>query len=195
MLLGFMVATSMSMSAARAQATGEPATAPAPLPGAAQVEDAPASGRFGALWLTPVATHWFQGAGLEAGYRHRWVAGLYRAGFFQNGYEPVADGPFVALARTRRFLLDLELDGQWTFAGRVALALGAGVGLLADDVAITAMNGQTWTTVTDHRFRARPLVGATLAGPLFQVGVVTYVGADPELRLSIGVHWGRVARR
>src|SRR4051812_27473296 len=43
--------------------------------GRVPVPKPPDRGRFAALWVVPVATHRFQGAGLEAGYRYQWLAG------------------------------------------------------------------------------------------------------------------------
>jgi len=156
----------------------------------------PDRGPFGALWVTPLATHRFQGAGLEAGYHFGWFAGLYRIGVLQNGYAPPADlSPVFTLERMQRLFLDLELDGQWRYRGVLTLAVGAGAVLIHDRVDIASMNGLTWTTVTDERGRIRPLVNVTLAGPLFEVSTTFYVGSNPEGRLSLAVCWGRYARR
>jgi hypothetical protein len=144
------------------------------------------------MWVTPLATHRFQGAGVEAGYRFRWLAGLYRAGFLQNGYAP-SNG--LTLERTQRVFLDLELAGQWRFSDLGTLAVGAGAAFIADYVDIASMNGQSWTTVNDGRGRNRPLLDVSMAGPLFEVSATFYVGSNPEARLSLGVCWGRHARR
>jgi hypothetical protein len=176
-------------------ATRARAEAPAQPPAAPQSPAAPDRGPFGALWVMPLGTHRFQGAGLEFGYRYRWFAPLYRIGFIENGYEPISGSSRLALERTRRVFLDLEIDAQFQVGGAAALAVGGGVGVLDDIVDIPSMNGFDWTTVEDERWRVRPLLGATLAGPLFQVSVTAYVGSDPEVHVSLGVTWGRHRRR
>lgn len=177
-----------------------PAVSPAPSAetpsGSDQAEiasaPAPERGRFAALWVTPLGTHRFQGAGLEAGYRYGWLAVLVREGFAQNGYQPVSGTALLALERTQRFSFDLEVDVQRRFGGQVALAVGGGAGFTDDDVDITTMNGLAWTSVSDHRRRIRPLLGVTLAGPIFEAGLTGYLGSDVELRFSLGVCWGRL---
>jgi hypothetical protein len=181
-------AVTLLAPAAMAQASAQPAAAP-------PAQSAPDRGPFGALWVMPIGTHWFQGAGLEAGYRYGWFAPLYRVGFIQNGYEPISGSPILALDRTRRLFLDLEIDAQFEFSARAALALGAGVGVLDDTVDITSMNGFAWTTVSDKRWRVRPLLGLMFAGPVVQVSVTAYVGSDPEAHVSLGVSSGRHSRR
>ncbi len=148
-------------------------------------------GRFAAIWVAPLATHQFQGAGFEAGYRFHWLAGLYRLGFLQNGYAPSND---LTLERTQRVFLDLELDGQWRYRDAVTLAVGGGAVFIGDRVDIASMNGLTWATTTDERGKVRPLVNVSLAGPIFETSVTVYVGPNPEARLSLGVCWGRHAR-
>lgn len=168
-----------------------PGTA-APRPsGQMQVQMPPDRGRFAAFWVVPLATHRFQGAGLEAGYSYRWIAGLYRIGFVQNGYEPVSGAPLLALERTQRLFFDLEVDLRWRFANLVTLAAGGGAGFIDDNREVTSMSGTTWTAVSDARWHVRPLVAATLSGPLFQASVIGYVGSNSEARLSLGVCWGR----
>lgn len=153
-------------------------------------------GRFAAFWVTPLATHRFQGAGVEAGYHFHWLAGLYRLGFLQNGYAPSDDlTPELTLERTQRLFLDLEIDGQWRYRDAVTLAVGAGAVFIDDRVDIASMNGLAWTTVTDERGRIQPLVNVTLAGPLFEISTTFYLGSNPEARLSLGVCWGRHARQ
>jgi hypothetical protein len=171
------------------------AEAPALSPAAPQAQATPDRGAFGALWVMRLGTHRFQGAGLDGGYRYGWFAPLYRIGFVQNGYEPISGSALLALERTRRLFLDLEIDGQFQVGGGAALAVGVGVGVLDDIVDITSMNGFDWTTARDERWRVRPLLGATLAGPLFQASVTAYVGSDPEVHVSLGVSWGRHRRR
>jgi hypothetical protein len=163
-----------------------------PAVGSTAPPPAPADrGRFAALWVVPLASRHFQGAGLEAGYRFQWIAGVYRIGFVQNGYEPVSGAPLLALERTNRILLDLEIDLRWRFANMGTIAAGGGVGFLNDNRDITSMSGTSWTTVHDDRWRVRPLLGATLAGPLFQASVIGYIGSQSEARFSLGVCWGR----
>lgn len=156
----------------------------------------PDRGRFAALWLTPIATHQFQGGGVEAGYHYRWLAGLYRLGFVQNGYAPFNDlSTLLVLERTQRLFLELELDAQWQYRNVMTVAVGAGAVFIDDRVDISSMNGLAWTTVTDERGRIRPLVSVTMAGPIFEAGVSAYLGTSPEVRLSLGVCWGRISRR
>jgi hypothetical protein len=153
-------------------------------------------GRFAAVWVAPLATHWFQGAGAEAGYRYRWLVGLYRLGFLQNGYAPPEEvTPQLTLERTQRLVFELEVGGQLRFYDRVTAGLGVGAAFLSDRVDISSMNGTTWTTTTDGRGRVRPLVSATIAGPIFQASLTFYVGSNPEARFSFGVCWGRHARQ
>lgn len=152
-------------------------------------------GRFAAVWVAPLSTHRFQGAGVEAGYRFGWLAALYRAGILQNGYAPPEqETPFLTLERKQRLLLELEVDGQLRFHDWVTLGIGGGAAFVVDRVDISSMNGFGWTTSTDERGRIRPLVSATLIGPLFQSGVTAYLGSQPEIRLSFGICWGRHAR-
>lgn len=87
--------------------------------------------------------------------------------------------------------MDLEVDARWRINKRATLAAGGGIGILDDWVDITSMSGLTWTTVTDDRWRVRPLLGLTLAGPLFQATVKAYVGSAPEGAISLGIYWGR----
>ena len=178
---------------ARAETTAAPVAASTPATGPTATLD---RGMFGSLWVTPLATHQFQGAGMELGYHRRWLAGLYRIGFVQNSYAPVND-PSVELLfeRTRRIFLDLEIDGQWQFRDGATVAIGAGAVLIDDLVSITSMNGLTRFTATDERNRVRPLVGVSLTGPLFETAVTFYVGPNPEARFSLGVSWGRAPRR
>ena len=108
---------------AQTQAPAPPAVAPAPDPARPSHR-----GVFAGLWVAPIATNQFQGAGLELGYRYRWLAGLYRVGFLQNGYAPLNDpNPVLALVeRTQRIFLELELDGQWRVNDQVTVAAGGG---------------------------------------------------------------------
>jgi len=154
-------------------------------------------GRFAALWVAPIATQRFQGAGVEAGYRYHWFVGLYRLGFLQNGYAPLSEevSPVLALQRTQRLLLEVEVGGQWRFGDQFSMGIGGGAALLGDRVDISSTtNGSTWTTVTDGRGRIRPMASVTMAGPIFQASLTFYVGSNPEARLSFGVCWGRHAR-
>jgi hypothetical protein len=181
-----------AMPSAGAQTMPVPATTPTQAVAPPTSPPPPTDrGRFAAIWVAPLATHQFQGAGVEAGYRYHWLAGLYRLGFLQNGYAP-ADA--LTLERTQRVFLDLELDGQWRFHDAVTLAVGGGVAFIGDRVDIASMNGPTWATTTDDRGKVRPLVSETLAGPIFESSVTFYVGPNPEVRLSLGVCWGRHAR-
>ena len=174
-------------SGAAPRATGPPALQAPVQP----VPSPPDRGRFAALWAVPFATHHLQGAGLEAGYRYRWIVGLYRIGFVQNGYEPISGSPLLALQRTQMLFLDLEVDARWQFSKGVTLAVGGGAGVIDDRVDITSMSGLTWTAVTDNRWSVRPLVAVTLAGPIFQATVTAYVGSDPQGCFLLGVRWGR----
>ncbi len=151
-------------------------------------------GRFAALWVTPLGTHRYQGAGFEAGYRYGAFAGLVREGFVQNDYNPVSGTPLPTLERTRRFSFDVEADLHWRAANSVAFDVGGGLGLLDDTVNVTSMNGLDWTTVSRAGWRVRPLLGATLVGPLFEASVSAYLGSDPEVRFALGVCWGRLNR-
>jgi hypothetical protein len=184
--VGWLVLASTSVGAQTA--------APTPTPSASV---APADrGRFAALWVTPVATHQFQGAGVEGGYRYHWLVALNRLGFLQNGYAPPEQvTPLLTLERTQRLLLELELGGQWRFDDQGTAGIGVGAAFLGDRVDISYLNGSTWTTITDGRSRIRPLVSATIAGPLFQASLTFYVGSNPEARLSFGVCLGRHARQ
>jgi hypothetical protein len=184
---GWFVLASASVGAQPAALTPATTTAPA----------APADrGRFAALWVTPLATHRFQGAGVEAGYRYQWFAGLSRLGFLQNGYAPPGGAtPELTVARTQRLLLELEVGGQWRFHDQVTLGIGGGAAFLGNRIDISSSNGTTWTTTTEGRSRIRPVVSTTLAGPLFQASVTVYLGSYPEARLSLGVCWGRHARQ
>ena len=194
--LGWIVValwSAVSAAPVDAQIGAPPPAAIAPAPAPAPPSD---RGHFAALWVAPIATHQFQGAGVEVGYRYRWLAGLYRLGFLQNGYAPPNDlTPVLALERTQRMFLDLELDGQWRFRDQVTLAAGGGAALLDDRVGIASTNGVTWTTKTDIRVRVRPLLSVTLAGPTFQSSFSAYVGTNPEVRLSFGICWGRHDKR
>jgi hypothetical protein len=175
-----------------AQTSAPPPAGPAPAPAPALPRD---RGRFAAIWVAPIATHQFQGAGVDGGYRYHWLAGVYRVGFLQNGYAPPHDvTPVLTLERTRRIFLELEVDGQWRFHDQVTLAVGGGVALLDDRVEIASTNGATWTTATDLRGRIRPLIDVTLVGPIFQSSFGAYVGTNPEVRLSLGICLGRHAR-
>ena len=110
---------SSTLTSPLARADGGPSEAPAVpahVPG-----ELPDRGRFGGLWVVPLATPWFQGAGLEAGYRYRWLVGLFREGFVQNGYAPAEA---TALARTRRVFFELELAAQTTFDEALTVAVG-----------------------------------------------------------------------
>jgi hypothetical protein len=184
---------------AQTEAPPPPAVAPpvvAPGPAPDPVALGYDRGAFAGLWVTPIATHQFQGAGLELGYRYRWLAALYRLGFLQNGYAPPNEpNPVFVLERTQRMFLELELDGQWRIRDRVTVALGGGAALLDDRVGIASTEGVTWTTKTKIRDRVRPVLSVTLVGPVFQSSVSAYVGTNPEVRLSFGICLGRHARR
>ena len=196
--LGRCFGVALWLAAAVRPAGAQTAPAPATASPAAASPALPADrGRFAAIWVTPIATHQFQGAGLEAGYHYRWLAGLYRLGFVQNGYAPFNDPSSLDLVfeRTQRLFLELELDGQWRYRDAVTVALGAGAVFIDNRVAISSMNGFSWFTATDDRGRIRPLVSVTMAGPLFETGVSFYLGPNPEARLSLGVCWGRHTRR
>jgi hypothetical protein len=176
-----------------AQAAPQPAQV---TPQPAQVTPQPSApppdrSMFAALWVTPFATNHFQGAGTEVGFRYRWLIGLYRIGFLQNGYEPVSGTPLLTLERTQRLSLDLEVNARWRFSKKATLAAGGGIGILNDWVDVTSMNGLAWTTATDDRLHVRPLVGITLAGPLFQATATAYLGFAPEGAVSLGFYWGR----
>jgi hypothetical protein len=185
--VGWFVLASTSV---RAQtAAPQPATTTAPATPADR-------GRFAAVWVTPLATHRFQGAGVEAGYRYHWLAGLYRLGFLQNGYAPPDSVTSVlTLARTRRLLFELEVGGQWGLYDQVTLGIGGGAAFLGERVDIASSDGTSWTTISEGRSQIRPVVSTTLAGPLFQASVTVYLGSYPEARLSFGVCWGRHARQ
>jgi hypothetical protein len=173
-------------------ASPSPAAAASGSTAVAQVRAAPPDrGAFSALWVVPFATHHFQGAGSEVGFRYRWLVGRYRIGFLQNGYAPVSGSPLFTLERTQRLFLDLEVDARWRFSKVGTLSAGGGVGIINDWVDITSMSGLTWTTATDQQWHIRPLVGVTLAGPIFQATFTAYVGSDPEGIISLGVYWGR----
>lgn len=182
--VGWFVLASTSVRAQTAAPTAAPAAPPD-------------RGRFAALWVAPLATQRFQGAGVEAGYRYHWFAGLYRLGFLQNGYAPLSEevSPVLALQRTQRLLFEIEVGGQWRFGDQFTMGIGGGAALLGDRVDISSTtNGSTWTTVTDGRGQIRPVVSVTGAGPIFQSSVTFHVGSQPEARLSFGVCWGRHAR-
>ena len=115
----------------------------------------------------------------------------YRAGFLQNGYAPISGAPLLALERTQRFFLELEADARWRFNRMGTLALGGGVAILDDSVDITSMNGAAWTTVTDLRSHACPVVGLMMAGPVFFVATTLYVESHPEGTFALGITWGR----
>lgn len=182
--VGWFVLASSSVAAQTAAPTASAPAAPAD------------RGRFAAVWVAPIATHQFQGAGVEAGYRYRWLAGLYRLGFLQNGYAPPEQvTPLLTLERTQRLLFELEVGGQFRFYDRVTAGIGGGAAFLGDRVDISSTNGTTWTTTTDGRGRIRPVVSVTIAGPLFQSSLTVYVGSNPEARLAFGVCWGRHARQ
>jgi hypothetical protein len=154
-------------------------------------------GRFATLWITPLATHRFLGAGVEAGYRWRWLAALYRAAFLQNDYAPAADG-FV-LQRTQRLVFELEADAQWSLPA-VTTAVGVGAAFVGDRVdtasAQALASGQTlWTTSTDEHGHVRPMASVTMVGPIFEAIGSIYVESKPELRFALGVSWGRHPRR
>jgi hypothetical protein len=87
--------------------------------------------------------------------------------------------------------LDLEVDARWKFNSRGTLAAGGGVGIIDDWEDVTSMSGLTWTTVSDNHWSVRPLVGLTLAGPLFQATAKVYVGSAPQAAISLGIYWGR----
>jgi hypothetical protein len=195
--VGWFIVASPAVEAEPAASPPGPPTAQGGSPALPSVPVTPPDrGRFAALWVAPFATHRFQGAGLEAGYRYRWLAGVYRLGFLQSGYAPPEGStPLLTLERTQRLLLELEVGAQWRFHDQGTLAIGGGAAFLGDRVDISSMNGATWTTVTDERDRFRPLVGVTLVGPIFQASVTAYVASHPEARLSFGICWGRHARR
>jgi hypothetical protein len=151
---------------------------------------APDRGRFGSLWVAPYDNKSFQGAGLGAGYRYSWLAGVYRAGFMQTGYEPLQQG--MALQRTRRVLAELEVDGQIRLGNVITMAVGAGGAFMSEHVD-TATPGVVGSTA--DRGRLRGLVTATLVGPLFEIDVTTYLQSNPEIRISLGVCIGRHVRR
>jgi hypothetical protein len=143
--VGWFVLASTSVGAQTAAPPPATTTGPA----------APADrGRFAAVWVTPLATHRFQGAGVEAGYRYRWLAGLYRLGFLQNGYAPPGGATSVlTLARTQRLLFELEVGGQLRFHDQVTLGIGGGVALVGNRIDIATSDGTTWTTTTEGRSR------------------------------------------
>jgi len=165
-------------------------------PAARREAPPPDRGRFATLWVTPLATHRFLGAGVEAGYRWRWLGALYRAAFLQNDYAPADE--FV-LQRTQRLALELELDAQWSLPA-ITTAVGVGAAFLDDRVdttsALALASGQTlWTTSTDDHGHVRPMASVTLVGPIFEAIGTLYVESKPELRLALGVSWGRHPRR
>ena len=148
---------------------------------------------FAALWVTPLATHWFQGAGFEAGYRYGTFAGLVREGFVQNDYAPVSGTPVPTLQRTRRFSFDLEADVHWRAANAVAFDVGGGLGFLDDVVNITSMNGLTWTTVSRAGWRVayfgRHAGRPAVRSKRHRLHRLRFRGP-----LALGVCWGRLNR-
>lgn len=182
-----------SAASVRAQTQAPPPPAVGPAPDPAGPSD---RGVFAGLWVAPIATHQFQGAGVELGYRYRWLAGLYRLGFLQNGYAPPNDpNPVFTLERTQRTFLELELDGQRRFRDQGTVAVGGGAALLDDRIGIAWTDGVIWTTKTKIRDRVRPLLSVTMVGPIFQSTFSAYLGTNPEIRLSFGICLGRHARR
>jgi hypothetical protein len=158
----------------------------------AQSSPAPERGAFTGLWVVPFATHHFQGAGWDLGYHYKWLAGQYRIGFLQNGYEPVSGAPLLTLTRAQRFFLDLELDARWRLNRVETLALGGGVGIVNEWVDTTSMSGLAWTTATDVQWHVRPLVGLTLTWASFRGTAWAYLlGSIPEGFVSLGIYWGR----
>ena len=157
----------------------------------AEKPPAPDRGGFAGVWVAPFATHHFQGAGWDGGYHDRWVAGQYRVGILQNGYEPVSGSRLLTLDRTQRFFLDLEIDLRWRFNKVGSLAVGGGVGVISDFVDTTSMSGLAWTTTTDSQWHVRPVLGLTEAWLFFRATATIYLGSSPEAVASLGVYWGR----
>jgi hypothetical protein len=196
-LVALVLVSSLWARAARAETTAPtPTGAPVPTTAASPAPRPADRGRFATLWVTPLATHRFLGAGVEAGYRWRWLSALYRMAFLQNDYAPVDE---LVLQRTQRLVFELEADAQWSLPA-ITTAVGVGAAFMGDRVdsasALALANGQTqWTTSTDEHGRIRPMASVTMVGPLFEAIGSIYIGATPELRLALGVNWGRHPRR
>jgi hypothetical protein len=148
-------------------------------------------GGFLGLWVAPWATDHFQGAGWDGGYHDRWIAGQYRVGFLQNGYEPVSGTPLLTLDRTQRLLLDLEVDLRWRFSKVQTLVLGGGIGIIDDYVDTTSMSGLAWSTTSVDQWHVRPLAALTLTSLLFRATAAVYLGSTPQAVASLGVYWGK----
>jgi hypothetical protein len=149
-------------------------------------------GAFTGLWVVPLATHHFQGAGWDGGYYHQWLSGQYRLGFVQNGYAPSSGAPLLTLERTQRFFIDLEVDARWRFRRGQTLSIGGGVSVMDEFVDTTSMSGVAWTTTTDLQWHVRPLVGLTLTWLSFRTTAWAYLfGSIPEGFLSLGIYWGK----
>ena len=158
----------------------------------AQLSPVTERGVFTGLWVVPIATHHFQGAGWDSGYFHKWLAGQYPLGLVQNGYEPVSSAPLLTLERTQRFFIDLEVDARWRFSRAQTLAVGGGVAVMSEFVDTTSMSGLAWTTATDVRWHVRPLVGLTTTWLWFRGTAWAYLfGSIPEGFVSLGVYWGK----
>jgi hypothetical protein len=180
------------LSAVQGQPRIEPTATPEKNSPNAQSSPAPERGVFTGLWVVPFATHHFQGAGWDGGYYYKRLAGQYRLGFLQNGYEPVSGAPLLTLTRAQRFFLDLELDARWRLNRVETLALGGGVGIVNEWVDTTSMSGLSWTTATDVQWHVRPLVGLTLTWASFRGTAWAYLfGSIPEGFVSLGIYWGR----
>jgi hypothetical protein len=191
-LLATFVCLGASARPGSAQTPAPPATA---APAAAAVPppttEVPNRGVFSELWVVPLATHRFQGAGLSLGYERGWLAALYRIGFVQNDYAPFGG---ASLQRTRREFIDLEIDAQWRLPG-VSVAGGGGVALLHNGVETATPSVPNWATSAKTNDRIRPLANVGLIGPLFQIDATFYLGSNPEFRLSLGIKLGRPVRR
>jgi hypothetical protein len=175
------------------------AQTPAPTPPSAPLSanppppttDALNRGIFSELWVVPVATKRFQGAGLSLGYERSWLAALYRIGFVQNDYAPFDS---TSLQRTRRIFLDLEVDAQWRLPG-LNVTGGGGVVLLDDRVETATPLGASWEMSAKTTDRLRPIVNVGIVGPLFQTDATFTLGSNPEFRLALGIKLGRNVRR
>ncbi len=186
-----LAATARSVAAHTPAPSPPAAPGPAPSPTPISTPEAVNRGVFSELWVVPIATHRFQGAGLSLGYERSWLAALYRFGFVQNDYAPF---DVMSLQRTQRLFLDLEVDAQWRLTGFTVTG-GGGVALLHDRRETATPTAAGWATSARLDDKIRPVVNLGIVGPLFQVDATFYLGSNPELRLALGIKLGRPVRR
>jgi hypothetical protein len=136
----------------------------------------------------------FYGAGIETGLCVNWFCPNFPVGFFTSSPRHLDD---ATVETVQRFQLDLHALARITLARSCRLYLGPGLALSLSEVTASTMAGNGSVHIeNDTRGRARALLvlGASVAdlfgGSLFLRDVFT-VGPDPEVRLDLGMVFGR----